>query len=55
MTNCTPAGTGGHHPDGPKANHALSVKLDHSNVATQSNNDYCLVKNFQIAIEKYYF
>jgi len=30
-----PARARGHHPDGPKANHALTFKLDHSSGAAQ--------------------
>jgi len=31
-----PACARGHHPDGPKANHALTFKLDHSSGAAHT-------------------
>ena len=36
----SPAGPRSHHPDGPKAEHALPIKLDHSNGPDQRQNHY---------------
>ncbi|MEP3636594.1 MAG: hypothetical protein ABJN14_04955, partial [Paracoccaceae bacterium] len=33
-----PTGTGNHRPDGPKADHALTIKLDQSGGADQFDN-----------------